>query len=59
MKYLHANILSKKDVNNYQKIFVSQENCEWKKANRDILKIKNKILIGHVFSTKISSSSLL
>ena len=46
------NILSSKDTNNYRNIFISQENCEWKKANRDILKIENKILIGHVLAQR-------
>ena len=46
------NILSSKDINNYQKIFISQENCEWKKANRDILRVENKILIGHVLAQR-------
>ena len=46
------NILIYEDISNYQKIFNSQENCEWKKANRDILKIKDKILIGHVLAQR-------
>jgi hypothetical protein len=46
------NILVYEDIANYQKIFSSQENCEWKKANRDILKIKDKILIGHVLAQR-------
>ena len=46
------NILSSTDTINYQKIFISQENCEWKKANRDILRIENKILIGHVLAQR-------
>ena len=46
------NILINEDISNYQKIFNSQENCDWKKANRDILKIKNKILIGHVLAQR-------
>ena len=46
------NILFYEDIINYQKIFISQESCEWKKANRDILKIKNKILLGHVLAQR-------
>ena len=46
------NILINEDISNYQKIFNSQENCDWKKANRDILKIKDKILIGHVLAQR-------
>ena len=45
-------ILSNADIINYQKIFINQKKCEWKKANRDILKIKNKILIGHVLAQR-------
>jgi soluble lytic murein transglycosylase len=43
-------ILSKEDTNNYQIIFKSQENCHWKKANRYILIIDNKLLMGHVLA---------
>ena len=45
-------ILINEDIINYKKIFLSQEDCKWKKANRDILKIKNKILIGHVLAQR-------
>ena len=45
-------ILSTDDVLNYQNIFNSQKVCEWKKANKYILKIKNKILMGHVLSQR-------
>ena len=54
-KYIHIfskKLLSNEDVNNYQNIFISQENCEWKKANKDILNIKNKILLGHVLAQR-------
>ena len=44
--------LSKKDIINYKKIFTYQEICEWKKANKFILKIQNKILIGHVLAQR-------
>ena len=44
--------LSDDDEDNYKKIFIFQDQCEWKKANREILKIKNKILLGHVFAQR-------
>ena len=44
--------LSEQDVINYQKIFELQETCDWKKANSRILKIQNKILLGHVFAQR-------
>ncbi len=45
-------ILSSDDVNYYVKIFNLQEGCEWKKANKYILLINNKILIGHVLAQR-------
>ena len=45
-------ILSNNDVLNYQEIFKFQDNCEWKKANKYILLINNKILMGHVLSQR-------
>ena len=45
-------ILSYDDVTVYQKIFTFQKNCEWKKANKNILKINNKILIGHILAQR-------
>jgi len=46
------NILSSEDIQNYQKIFNLQNICKWKKANKYILKIKNKVLMGHVLSQR-------
>ena len=46
------NILSSEDVNNYINIFNLQEKCEWKKANKYIFLVKNKILIGHVLAQR-------
>ena len=45
-------ILSNDDLLNYRKIFDLQEKCEWKKSNKYILKIKNKVLMGHVLSQR-------
>ena len=45
-------ILSDQDVYIYKKIFIYQENCEWKIANKYILKIDNKILMGHVLAQR-------
>ena len=46
------NILSASDTENYQKIFEFQEECYWKKANRHILLLNDKILMGHVLSQR-------
>ena len=45
-------ILTSEDSNTYQKIFELQEICEWKKADKYILKIKDKILFGHVLAQR-------
>ena len=46
------NILNDIDIDNYKKVFEYQEACEWKKANRYILKIENNILMGHVLAQR-------
>ncbi len=46
------NILSISDTINYQKIFEFQEECNWKKANRHILLLNDKILMGHALSQR-------
>ena len=46
------NILSQSDVNNYRKAHLFQEKCKWKSANKHLLKISNKILIGHVLAQR-------
>ena len=46
------NILSTSDTENYQKIFKSQEKCNWKKANKHIFLLNNRILMGHVLSQR-------
>ena len=45
-------ILMEKDIVSYQKIFQLQENCKWKLANKYILNINNKILMGHVLAQR-------
>ena len=47
-----SKILSEEDVNNYQQAYLFQEKCKWKSANRYILKIKNKTLLGHIYAQK-------
>ena len=46
------NILSTSDIINYQKIFEFQEDCKWKKANRHIFLLNDRILMGHVRSQR-------
>tara|TARA_B100000579_G_C22845548_1_gene864101 strand:+ start:1632 stop:3404 length:1773 start_codon:yes stop_codon:yes gene_type:complete len=45
-------ILDKEDLNSYKKIFELQEDCRWKKADKYIFKIQNKILMGHVLAQR-------
>ncbi len=45
-------IFSEEDVNNYRQAYNFQEDCKWKSANRYILKIKNKTLLGHIYAQK-------
>ncbi len=45
-------LLSQEDINNYQQAYLFQEKCKWKSANRYILKIKNKTLLGHIYAQK-------
>ena len=45
-------LLSNSDVKNYQRVFELQEDCKWKKANKHILLIDNKILMGHILSQR-------
>ncbi len=51
-KIFSSKILSDEDVYNYQKAYFYQEQCKWKSANKFILKIKNKKLIGHILAQK-------
>ena len=45
-------ILSDLDVNNYRKAHTFQEECKWKSANKHLIKIKNKILVGHILAQR-------
>jgi len=45
-------ILNDKDTNKYRKIFEFQNNCKWKLANKYIIDINNKILMGHVLAQR-------
>ncbi len=47
-----SKILSDEDVKNYQQAYYFQEQCKWKRANRFILKINNKDLLGHIYAQK-------
>ena len=47
-----SKILSEEDVKNYQQAYLFQEQCKWKSANRYILKIENKTLLGHIYAQK-------
>ncbi len=47
-----SKILSEEDVKNYQQAYYFQEKCKWKSANRFILKIQNKTLLGHIYAQK-------
>ncbi len=47
-----SKILSEDDVHNYQQAYLFQEKCKWKSANRYILKIQNKTLLGHIYAQK-------
>ena len=46
------NTLSRSDTVNYQKIFESQEECNWKKANKHIFLLSDRVLMGHVLSQR-------
>ena len=46
------NVLKSSDIENYRIINSLQEKCRWKSANKFIFKLKNKILIGHVFAQR-------
>ena len=44
------NILSQSDVENYRQAYLFQEQCKWKSANKHLLKISNKTLMGHILA---------
>ncbi len=47
-----SKILDETDLANYRKIYSLQNDCKWKSANKYILKIKNKILMGHILAQR-------
>ncbi len=47
-----SKVLSDEDVHNYQQAYYFQEQCKWKSANRYILRIQNKTLLGHIYAQK-------
>ncbi len=47
-----SKILSENDVNNYRNAYLFQAECRWKSANKHILKISDKILIGHILAQR-------
>ncbi len=47
-----SKILNEADTYNYQQAYLYQDKCKWKSANSHILKIQNKILLGHIYAQK-------
>ncbi len=45
-------ILFQKDIENYRFAYNFQKDCKWKSANRHILKISDKILMGHILAQR-------
>ena len=45
-------IINSSDVENYRKIYLFQEDCKWKKANKYIIKLENNILMGHILAQR-------
>ena len=46
------NILSQEDVKNYRLAYNFQEECKWKSANKHILNISDKTLMGHILAQR-------
>ena len=46
------NILSEEDITNYRFAYSFQNSCKWKSANKHILKISNKVLMGHILAQR-------
>ena len=46
------NILSQDDIENYRLAYKFQDECKWKSANKHILKISDKILMGHILAQR-------
>ena len=44
--------LSESDITNYRFAYDFQDKCKWKSADKYILKIKNKILMGHILAQR-------
>ena len=51
-KIFTKNILSELDITNYRLAYNFQKECKWKSANKHILKISDKILIGHILAER-------
>ena len=51
-RIFNEKLLTASDVEKYQSIFILQKKCEFKKANKEIIKIKNDILMGHVLAQR-------
>ena len=45
-------VLLNEDIERYRRIIQFQESCNWKLANKYILKLTNKILMGHILSQR-------
>ena len=45
-------ILSQDDIENYRLAYKFQDECKWKSANKHILKISDKILMGHILAQR-------
>ena len=46
-------VLSEKDIERYQRIFELQQQAQWDKAQREINRLENPILMGHVTFQKL------
>jgi len=46
------NILSQQDIKNYRLAYNFQVDCKWKSANKHILKIADKTLMGHILAQR-------
>ena len=46
------NILSQDDIENYRLAYKFQDECKWKSANKHILKISDKTLMGHILAQR-------
>ena len=47
-----TNILNHNDIINYRQAYLFQDECKWKSANKHILKISDKILMGHILAQR-------